>query len=55
MEETSSVYKVSLVSRITGERRAEFLRTWGPGFDQEGAGGGGWGDGWGNSICAWTL
>ena len=29
------------VSRITGEGRAEFSRTWGLGFDQEGAGGGG--------------
>ena len=29
------------VSRITGEERAEFLRAWGPGFEQEGAGGGG--------------
>ena len=26
------------VSRITGEGRAEFGRTWGPGFDQNGAG-----------------
>ena len=24
-------------SRITGEGRAEFLRAWGPGFEQEGA------------------
>ena len=31
------------VSRITGEGRAEFLRTWGRMFDQEGAGGGGTG------------
>ena len=28
------------VSRITGERRAEFLRAWGHGFEEEGAGGG---------------
>ena len=37
----SSVYHVCPVSRITGEGRAEFLRTWGAVFDQEGAGGGG--------------
>ena len=47
------------VSRITGEGRAEFFRTWGPNFDQKGAGGGeggrGGGDGWGSSICAWKL
>ena len=29
------------VSRTTGEGRAEFLRTWGPVFDKEGAGAGG--------------
>ena len=40
MEGNASVYQVYPVSRITGEGRAEFLRTWGPGFDQEGAGGG---------------
>ena len=28
------------MGRITGEGRAEFLRAWGPGFEQEGAGGG---------------
>ena len=26
------------IRRITGEGRAEVLRTWGPGFEQEGAG-----------------
>ena len=26
------------VSRITSKGRAEFLRTWGPGFDQKGVG-----------------
>ena len=41
MEGNASVYHVNPVSRITGEGRAEFLRTWGPGFVQEGAGGGG--------------
>ena len=40
MEGNASVYQVNTVSRITGEGRAEFLRTWGPGFDQNGAGGG---------------
>ena len=30
---------------MTGERRAEFLRTWGPDFDQEGGGRGGGGKG----------
>ena len=35
------------VSRITVEGRAEFLRTWGPAFDQE--------RGVGGSICAWKL
>ena len=38
MEENASVYQVHTVSRITGEGRAEFLRTWGPDFDQKGAG-----------------
>ena len=40
MEGNASIYKVNPVSRMTGEGRAEFLRTWGPGFDQKGAGGG---------------
>ena len=41
------------VSRITGEERAEFLRAWGPGFEEGGeGGGGGGGNGRGNSICA---
>ena len=53
VEGNASVYQVNLVSRITGEDRAEFLRTWEPGFDQKGAGvgGGRGGDGWGSSIC----
>ena len=59
VEENASVYQVYPVSRITRERRAEFLRARGPGFEQEGAGGGGLnlcveivkGD----SICAWKL
>ena len=41
----ASVYQVNPVSRITGEGRAEILRTWGPGFDQEGAERGGGGGG----------
>ena len=45
MEGNASVYQVNPVNRITGEGRAETLRTWGPGFDQEGAGGGGGGTG----------
>ena len=41
MEGNALVYQVYPVSRITGEGRAEFLRAWGHGFEQEGAGGGG--------------
>ena len=57
MEGNASVYQVNPVSRITGEGRAVFLRTLGPGFDQKGARvrGGGGGDEWGSSICAWKL
>ena len=44
MEGNASVYQVYPVSRITGEGRVEFLRAWGPGFEQEGAGAGGWED-----------
>ena len=40
MEGNVSVYQVYSVSRITGERRAEFSRAWGPGFEQEEAGAG---------------
>ena len=47
-----TVYQVYPVSRITGEGRAEFLRAWGAGFEQEGAGGRGGRD---NSICARKL
>ena len=39
MEGKASVYQVYPVSRITVEGREEFLRAWGPGFEQEGAGG----------------
>ena len=45
MEGNASVYQVYPVSRITGERRAAFLRAWGPGFEEEGAPGGGGGTG----------
>ena len=43
MEGNASVYQVYSVSPLAGEERAEFLRTWGPGFDQEGPGEGGTG------------
>ena len=33
----SSVYQVYPASLITGEGRVEILRSWGPGFEQEGA------------------
>ena len=39
MEGNASVYQVYPACRITGEGRAEFLRAWGHGFEQEGAGG----------------
>ena len=60
MEGNASVYPVNPASRITGEGRAEYLRMWGPGFDQEGGGrggpgGGGGDDRRGSSIGAWTL
>ena len=38
VEGNSSVYEVFPVSRITGEGRVEYLRTWGHGFEQGGAG-----------------
>ena len=38
VEGNASVYQVYPVTRITGEGRAESLRTWGAGFDQEKAG-----------------
>ena len=42
MKGNAPVYQVNtVVSRITGEGRAEFLRTWGPDFDQKGGGRGG--------------
>ena len=34
MEGHASVYEVNPVIRISGEGRAEFLRTWGAGFDR---------------------
>ena len=41
MEGNASVYQVNPVSRISGEGRAEFLRTWGPNFDRKRGGRGG--------------
>ena len=38
VEENASAYQVNLVSRMTGEGRAEFRRTWGLHFVQKGAG-----------------
>ena len=52
VEGNASLYQVNPASRIAGEGRADF-RTWGPGFDQEGAGrGGDRRKGGGSSICA---
>ena len=34
VEGNASVYQVNPVSRLSGEGRAEFLRTWGPDFDK---------------------
>ena len=50
MEGNASVYQVNPVSRITGEGKAEFSRTWRPGFEQERAGGGETG-GVAQSVC----
>ena len=41
MEGNISVHQVNPVSPITGEGRAEVLRTWWPGLDQRGPGVGG--------------
>ena len=43
------------VSRITGEGRMEFWRTWGPGFDQKGAGVGTGGRAGQLNLCAETI
>ena len=48
MEGNASVYQVYPVSRKTGEGRAEFLRAWGHGFEQEGTWG--WGGGMGGAT-----
>ena len=40
VERKASLYQVNPVSRLT----AEFIRPWGPGFDEEGAGKGGGGE-----------
>ena len=44
MEGSTSVYQVNPVIRKTGERRAEFLRTRGAGFESRGSRGGGGGE-----------
>ena len=51
VEGNASVYQVNPVSPISGEGRAEFLRTWGPDSDRKGGGrgGGGEGDWWGRT------
>ena len=49
MEGNGSVYQVNPVSRISGEGRAEFSRTWGTDFDQKGGGRGGGGEGTGGA------
>ena len=41
VEGNALVYHVYPESRTTGERRAEFIRAWGHGFEQKGAGRGG--------------
>ena len=55
MEENASVCQAYPVSDITGEGRAEFLKAWEPGFEQERSEGQGGGNGHGNSTCAPTL
>ena len=55
MEGSASVYQVYAVSRITGEGRAEFLRAWEHGFEQEGAGGGRWGRAGQLNLCVETI
>ena len=40
MEGNALVHQVYPVSRIIGKGRTEILRAWGPGFEQEAAGGG---------------
>ena len=41
VEGNASVYQVNPVSRISGEGKAEYLRTWGPDLDPKGGGRGG--------------
>ena len=50
MEGNASVYQLNPVSRISGEGRAGFLRTWGPDFDQKEAGRGEGGEGTGGYM-----
>ena len=51
----ASSYQVHPVSRITGEGRAEFLRAWGHGFEQDGAVGGGGGGAGQLNLCVATV
>ena len=55
MEGNALVYQEYPVSRISGEGRAEFLRAWGPGFEQEGAGEGGGRRAGQLNLCAETI
>ena len=56
MDGNALVYQVYPVRRITGEGRAEFLGAWGPGFEQEGAGGeGGEGRAGELNLCAENI
>ena len=52
VEGNESVYQVNPARRISGEGRAEFLRTWGPDFDQKGQR---FGVGWGVTAAALVL
>ena len=55
VEGNASVYQVYPVSRITGEGRADILRAWGAGFEQEGARGGGGGGAGQLNLCVETI
>ena len=49
------MYQVNLIGGITGEGRAEFLRTWGSVLIKRERGWGVGGVGGGSSICAFKL
>ena len=55
VEGNASLYQVNPVSRISGEGGAELLKTWGAGFDQEGAGGTGGGRAGQLNLCVETY